>query len=133
MSLNLQPIKEVHAWFSAAQQRVFAPNKCKVTCVHGCSACCSEPLSVFSPEMEVALSELTPEQLEYVKGRTAEWLKKADWLAREPNNNVVNAFKYRAHGMVCPFLKDNQCLCYENGRWVAGICWRGGRARIARI
>lgn len=116
--MNLQPIQEALDSYSdyqmkARRQAAAEGRPCRISCAKGCAACCSEPLFLYEPEVLLMLAALTAEQLDYVRERTVAWLAKAEWLDKEPGNHLVNAFKYRAHEMVCPFLRNNLCIAYR--------------------
>ena len=83
---------------------------CCSTCT--LATCCHETVYVGKDEVEWMLASMTPEQLDYIKDKTAEWSVKAvgTGMLKE---KAPSAYKWITHKIACPFLKDRKCMAYE--------------------
>ena len=116
MKQNLAVVSAVHkefdrVWSAAAAQT--AERYGPPTCARGCHACCYEPAYVEMQEIELALSKLSPAQLEEVKIATADWYEKAA-AAGILDLSEPPVVMYRALRLACPLLKDGECMVYAD-------------------
>lgn len=116
MKQNLAAVSAIHGEFDRVWNSHIEKNSERYgppTCSRGCHACCYEPAYTEIQEVELAISRLSPEQLEEVKTATAAWYDKAAAagildLAEPP---VV---MYRALRLACPLLKNGECMVYDD-------------------
>lgn len=106
-------VKEFH---DSIDRMLAAIPELKQSCCHTCTlaTCCNEPVYVGPDEVQWMLDSLTPDQLDYVRDKAAEWSVKAvgTGMLKE---DMPDDFAYRwlPHKITCPFLKDRRCIAYE--------------------
>lgn len=106
-------VKEAHAEFDRRWSKLLRENHACVSCVKGCSACCSEPVMVNEAEARLIVSSIPAAKLPAVKERTRVWLQKVSAAGLLPNPEP-HVLDWLAAEAVCPLLENGLCLVYEH-------------------
>ena len=92
------------------QQTGFKPT-CKGT---GCNGCCYVQNFVTNVEVSRCLHALTPEEVEFVKAGTREWVDKVkdSKFMNIADEREFTASEFMRLNARCPFLRDGKCMVY---------------------
>jgi|ERR1051325_532104 Fe-S-cluster containining protein len=101
----------IHRKVDEAYAKAIENSKMKPACGMNCPGCCKEPVYADRIEAERILASLTMEQVEELKPKLVEWLRRfyASGLQQIEEPNV---YQYRALNLPCPLLSGSLCGVY---------------------
>lgn len=88
----------------------------QIACAQGCFSCCYEPAHILRQEAELLIqlvNDMSEEDRQHVLAATREWVKRYLGGGFEKIENPP-AVPYRLAKLACPFLKNGQCMVYED-------------------
>ena len=106
-------LDSIHAQITAEMKKAIAKSGVTPACGANCPACCSEPVYADRIEAERILAGMTPDEIEALKPKLAEWLKTFYASGMAPIEQP-NAYQYRELRLPCPLLGGTQCGVYDH-------------------
>ncbi len=88
----------------------------QISCAAGCFSCCYEPVHILRHEAELlvqVVEDMSEADQKRVRDSTRTWVTGFLKAGLEKVNNP-NAVPFRLAKLPCPFLKDGQCMVYED-------------------
>ena len=112
----MKEITELHRLIDQLNARIAeesAKNGRPVTCKgKGCFSCCYEPVYASDSEVTHMLEGLSEDRKTLIAGRTEAALDKFK-AAGLLDANMPPVMKWKAVGVMCPFLENGECSAYD--------------------